>query len=329
MSVTRFNEIIGHDAVIERLKRDLAGRRVPHAYLFTGPQGVGKATVGELVCKAMLCLADDPVRRPCGDCIACKKMLHLNHPDFHLVKLDKDKKQIRIDQIRQIQAELALKPYEAQWKTLLIDDADFLNESAQNALLKTLEEPPGDTLIILVCTSLRNLLPTIISRCRVERFAPISTDKITSLLISKLGWKEKDALFASAVANGSVGKAFSLDIESLRVAREEIKKIIMELSVSNQSKAEKVVNAAEFFIKAGEEGIVILRMLLRDMAVLQANSTRVINRDIEDELESIASNGSVEDIVKKFTATAEALERLNRNANKSLVYESLALALVG
>lgn len=327
MSVKRFDEIIGHDAVIERLKRDLGGRLVPHAYLFTGPHGVGKATVAELVCRAMLCMKESPAEKPCGECIACKKVLNSNHPDFHVVRLEKDKKQIRIDQIRQIQAELALKPYEAEWKTVLIDDADFLNESAQNALLKTLEEPPGDTLIILVCASLGNLLPTIISRCRLERFGPLSANELKTFLMTNMGLSEKDALLAAGVSNGSIGKAISLDINQLRQTRKEIKQIIDELSTSLQPRAEKIINSADFLIKAGEEGLVILRTLLRDMAVLKVNGAQLINSDIEDELKATASKWKVEEIVKKFGATLEAMDRLNRNVNKSMVYESLALAL--
>lgn len=327
MSVKRFDEIIGHEAIIERLKRDLESGLIPHAYLFTGPQGVGKATVAELVLRAMLCLEDDVAKKPCGECIACKKVLNSNHPDFHVVKLDKDKRQIRIDQIRQIQAELALKPYEAQWKTVLIDDADFLNESAQNALLKTLEEPPGDTLIILVCASQGNLLPTIISRCRIERFGPLPTEKLKTLLIDKVGLSERDAILAGGMANGSVGKALSIDIKSLLKTREEIKRIIENLTIPDHSRAEKVINSAEFFVKAGEEGLVILQTLLRDIAVLKVNGGQMINRDIEDELKAKASKWSIEETVQKFEAVVEALDKLNRNVNKSLVYESLALAL--
>jgi DNA polymerase III gamma/tau subunit len=146
-------------------------------------------------------------------------------------------------------------------------------------------------------------------------------------LIDKVGLSERDAILAGGMANGSVGKALSIDIKSLLKTREEIKRIIENLTIPDHSRAEKVINSAEFFVKAGEEGLVILQTLLRDIAVLKVNGGQMINRDIEDELKAKASKWSIEETVQKFEAVVEALDKLNRNVNKSLVYESLALAL--
>jgi DNA polymerase-3 subunit delta' len=164
-----FNDIIGHDRPVQVLKRALAGGTVAHAYLFSGDEGIGKRMTARALAAAVNCLERGP-EGGCGTCPSCRKVAAGSHPDVHL--LAPDGAEIKIDQIREVQSDLSLCPFEGAKKVLIVDGAETMNDASSNALLKTLEEPPGETVIILVTSRPQGLLPTIRSRCQevVSRF---------------------------------------------------------------------------------------------------------------------------------------------------------------
>ncbi len=147
-----FDQILGHERQKEILSRALANGRIAHAYLFSGPDGIGKRLMAMALARAIVCLE----QRGCGNCLACRKIDHQNHPDLHL--LEPDGNSIKIDQIRSFQRELNFKPLEAPRKICMIEQADAMTVGAANALLKTLEEPRGDTLLILLSAQPNRLL---------------------------------------------------------------------------------------------------------------------------------------------------------------------------
>ena len=158
-----FSDIIGD--VSNYLREEMHSSRIVHAYLFTGPAGTGKSTLADICAKALLCRA--PGGRPCGVCPSCKQFESGNHPDFIRIEPDKS---ISVDVIRDVIARLGVKPYEGGRHVAVIRQADKMTPQAQNALLKTLETPPGEDVFFLVASNMTALLPTIISRCRVVRF---------------------------------------------------------------------------------------------------------------------------------------------------------------
>ena len=195
-----FSRIIGYDQNISLLRRALSTGKLSHAYLFNGIDNSGMKEVAIALVEAIFCNGTDG----CGACPSCRKIAGLRHPDLHL--LQPDGAFIKIDQIRELQKELSYRPFEAPKKACIIEDADKMNPSAANAFLKTLEEPPGDAILILMTTQVNAVLPTILSRCQQLRFPSLPTETIASQLRDK-GADDDSARIAAALAGGSIERA--------------------------------------------------------------------------------------------------------------------------
>jgi len=193
---------------MEQLMRSAQAGRIVHALLFTGPHGTGKKTTAELFARAMLCAGEG--ERPCGVCPACKKALSGNHPDIHY--LAPEKNTIKVDQIRDLTEALSLAAYEGGKKIAIIERADCMNENAQNALLKTLENPVGDTMFFLLTDAPGTLLPTIVSRCLQLRFHCLELEDCAKALEER-GIAPERAKTLAALAQGSVGRALEIDAD--------------------------------------------------------------------------------------------------------------------
>ena len=204
----KFSEFAGMDAKMEQLMRSAQAGRIVHALLFSGPRGTGKRSMARLFAQAVLCAS--PNERPCGACPACKKCLNGAHPDVHVVAPEKNT--IKVDQIRGLTEALSLKSYEGGMKIAIIERADCMNESAQNALLKTLESPTGDALFFLLTDAPGTLLPTIISRCLQVRFRCLEAEDCARLL-ERRGVEPYRAALLAALAQGSVGRALEIDAD--------------------------------------------------------------------------------------------------------------------
>ncbi len=207
-----WSSIEGHEGAIERLRRAVARGCLSHACLFVGPEGVGKARVARELAKALLCArgADEA----CDQCPACHKVEHGNHPDVTVLgRIERTAKgerktRIVIDQVReQIQAPIALKPFEGRWKVFVVDGADRMTEAAQNCLLKTLEEPPPHSLLVLVAERLEPFLDTVVSRCQIVRFRPLSADVVERIVAAKGEVDGETAGVLARLSEGSPGRA--------------------------------------------------------------------------------------------------------------------------
>src|SRR5512137_1693829 len=200
-----FDTILGQKQAVNQLRTALRSGHLAHAYLFSGIEGIGKFTVAVAFAKALNCHthADDS----CDNCVACRKIEKRLHPDVFFVEPDKNI--IKIEQVRDIQKKIIFKPMEGRNKVVIIDQAEKLNLHAANCLLKTLEEPPDDTVIILVAHTAMALLPTIVSRCQRIRFAPLSAAAIREHLAAR-GVEPEEARLAAALAQGSLKRALEL-----------------------------------------------------------------------------------------------------------------------
>jgi DNA polymerase-3 subunit delta' len=214
-----FADIVGHDRPLTILKRALANHTLAHAYLFSGEEGIGKRMTALALAAAVNC-PDAGGNGGCGQCMACRKTASRNHPDVHLLEADGD--EIKIDQIREAQAVLSLKPFEGAKKILIVDGAESMNPAASNAFLKTLEEPPGDALIVLISSMPRSLLQTIRSRCQEIRFQPLPRRALAQVLARTRGLSESDASFLAALAQGSLGRGLAMDGEGEKAERNEV-----------------------------------------------------------------------------------------------------------
>lgn len=212
-----FGDIVGQSALTANLQRQMRSGQVVHAYLFTGETGAGKRTMAQICARALVCTAaaDD---RPCGSCGPCVRALSGNHPDIATiepgwasgVKAEKSPKSISVDDVRALEEFLMRKPFEAARSIAIIPRAQLMTPQAQNALLKTLETPPGQSVIFLVCDNARALLPTIISRCRVVNFQPLAFEAVENYLLARGIMPERAHLLA-ALSGGSIGRALDMD----------------------------------------------------------------------------------------------------------------------
>ncbi len=202
----RFDELLARPALISHLRETFGAGRVYHAYLFVGPEGVGKRTAAGLCSQALFCQAA-PGERPCGDCPGCAQFAE-GHPDVYRLQVPDGKTQIPVDSVRDLTAALSDRPFSGGWRVVLIEEAEKMNASAQNALLKTLEEPPEGTVFLLVARALGALLPTVVSRCQVVRFSPLPEETVRQELLRR-GAKEGDAKWIAQISEGSLGKALA------------------------------------------------------------------------------------------------------------------------
>ncbi len=324
-----FAELIGHQKQLTMLRAALAGGRLHHAYLFLGPEGVGKRTVALALARALHCQKSE--NDFCGGCANCTGIASGNHPDVRIVEQLTDKKEISIQQIREIERELNYQSFTGKRKIAIIDPATLMNIAAQNALLKTLEEPPKESLIILIALSAGALLPTLRSRCVRLHFAPLARHEIVAHLRTAEKKTGYDAEFLAALSMGSVGMAFKLDTGELVERRREWARTLDSLRAGDYQAA---MNAAAELGGNRDEALSFLKWAeswYRDLLIYRVTrkSDELVNFDMLAEIERQAAGSSVEalcsSIEKAFCAPAE----IQRNLNRRMILEDFLFNVVG
>jgi DNA polymerase-3 subunit delta' len=315
-----FSSIAGQDRITALLRRSLETGRISHAYLFEGiDAGCLKETALALV-QAVFCGATDG----CGDCDACRRVQGQNHPDLHL--LQSDGAFIKVDQVRELQRELALRPYQARKKACIIEDADRMNPASGNAFLKTLEEPPGDALLILLTTHGEGILPTIRSRCQILRFPPLSTETVASLLREN-GTDEEQARMAAALAGGSLSRAREIAGADRLQMRRTLLERTARLSCREIS---TLLETAEDYARDREtatDAVDMLKLFWRDILLFRAGSGEIANLDLQPLVKELSERMSTEQILEKLERIAVTGQALARNVNPRLALEVLFMDL--
>ena len=318
-----FDQILGHERQKEILRRALANGRVAHAYLFSGPDGIGKRLMAMALARAIVCLE----QRGCGHCLACRKIDHQNHPDLHI--LEPDGNSIKIEQIRSFQRELNFKPLEAPRKICMIEQADTMTVGAANSLLKTLEEPRGDTLLILLSAQPNRLLETIRSRCQPLPFTRHPDSRIQAELEKQLGIDSTESHVLAALSEGSFKKAFGKDRELYLEQRRELLKTLTGLSSGS------ILPILDFAEQLAIDKTIlpdileIFQAFYRDVLMtLQGRSEEeLVNLDLKDKIHRVSGRESVATVLAKLDALFEVRRQLDRNVNRQLAMEVLLLKL--
>jgi len=315
-----FTGIAGHGKNIAIIRRILGSGRIAHAYLFSGPDGVGKKKVATAFIEALFCGRDEG----CGECRSCRKAASGNHPDIHL--LEPDGQFIKIDQVRALQKELAYRPYEAVRKACIIDGADRFNQSSGNALLKTLEEPPGNALIILLASSVDAVLPTIRSRCQQILFSGVPADEIAGLLAAN-NIDADSARVAASLSEGSVARALALCSEEIMKEGSAVINSACNLSPKNMI---ELFAFGEKLDKDREKALQTLDILIsfwRDMLHLRSGSAEIVNSDLLPLLDKETARHSTELLLLGVEHMGRTRQAILRNANVRLAMDVLCMQL--
>lgn len=322
-----YKDIIGHDLVVESLKKACDNHKISHFYIFEGQQGLGKRALAGVFAKTLLC--EKKGIEPCNRCNSCYKFDISTHPDFKEVSPEKDI--IKKGQIDELIKFVNSSPFESEKKLIIIDQAHLMNKEAQNGLLKSLEEPPNYIHIILVSSDSKNLLPTIRSRGQTIHFYPIGVDKIKDYLINNLQIDKELAVFLSKLSNGSLGKAITLsESEEFFIRRDWVLELIDSLI---QKEGFRIFSAVDYFYtnkEFAEEMLQTFILWFRDLAVYK--TTRdinfVINKDKEEFLikQSFMDFDLINDIIEKIQETSL---NIRMNVNFQLAIETMLLKIQG
>lgn len=320
--VSCYSEVIGHDKAKRLIARALQANRIPHAYLFRGSDGVGKKRFAHGVAMAINCRCREEAAA-CGRCPSCRKYLSGNHPDLTLISPIKGT--IRIEQIRALAGELSYPPFESAMRVVILEDIHTMRREAANSLLKTLEEPPADNLLILTADSSREILPTLLSRCQVVPFAPLRREQAVRVLLN-LGLPLATASLLVEFAEGSPGRALVFEKGEMVAVYREVVDLLDDPQLHPDRDLGPILRAAEKMAGLKEELPVFLGML-------RSWFGKELRRKVGGEMVEGASrprkSWSSTELFATLQAISWAEDELARNCSRNLVCEVLLFRLLG
>jgi DNA polymerase III subunit delta' len=325
--MTNWN-LLGHAWAVDMLHQHVARNDIRHAYLITGASGLGKRTLALRLAQALNCENPISVGTPCFTCRTCKQIESMTHPDLTVIQSEAEGGTLKVDQIREVQRTINLRPYQSNYRVSLFLRFHEANDSAANALLKTLEEAPAHAILILTAESPEQLLPTINSRCEILRLRPLPIETVTSDLMQK-GLDEERARLLAHISGSRPGFARKLvDDVSLLEKRDEHLNDLQTLLPS--SRVEKFAYADKL---AKDKNIMRQTILVwlsywRDILLRVAGAeTPLINIDRNMEIEFLAGRLDLSSARKVVSNLESTLEKMDRNVNSRLLAEVLLLDL--
>lgn len=323
-----FSSIIGHEQIIEHLQNVISKDKVSHAWIFHGPDKSGKMALAKSFAMALQC--EKHTGEGCMECHSCKQALSGSQPDIIYLQHEKPNT-ISVDDIRrQINSDISVKPYASPYKIYIVDEAEKMNLQAQNALLKTIEEPPAYGIILLLTTNTASFLPTIQSRCITLNLKVVPDGKIRAFLMEKYELPDYKADICTAFAQGNVGKAIQLaeseDFNEIKNAALQILKRVREIDLYEMMEAVKHIGNYKLEIN---DYFDIMTIWYRDVLLYKATSdaNHLIFKDEVYDIKKQASKSSYEGIELIIKALDKAKIRLNANVSFELVMELLLLTI--
>jgi DNA polymerase III subunit delta' len=338
-------DLIGNKIVGDTLSRLVQAGRLPNALLFAGPEGIGKKRFAVELARMLVCTRREGATM-CGLCSACTRagtfaiptfekggdtdqVFFSQHPDVGIIL--PYKQYLRIGAVRALETEAYYRPYEAAARVFIIDDAEKMQDAASNALLKTLEEPPATTHLILIASREDTLLPTIRSRCQTIRFAPVPFAELERHLINVSEFSPEDAALTARVSGGSVGRAMNIVPASFRNQRAAMLNVLRAAIAGNRR---ELLGASEEMTSAGnkeeyEETLEILQGLVHDVWLIrnQANDTAILNSDIPNELTELAQSTTAQSLAAWLEEIEALKESFIVNVNKRIATDSLFVTM--
>lgn len=323
-----FSDIIGHEDIVKHFKSSIELGKVSHAYILNGEKGAGKRMLAGVVAKTLQCESCEP--DPCGTCKSCLQAESGNQPDIIWITHEKPNV-ISVDEIRsQIVNDVDMKPYSSKYKIYIVPDAQLMNPQAQNAILKTLEEPPEYAIIMLLTTNVDKFLPTILSRCIVLNFKPVDPLKMMEYLVAQVGVDQTKARFCTDFAQGNLGKAVRLAISpdyneikenSIRILRRMTEMETDEIILAVKNIGKYKLDISDY--------IDIMTMWFRDILMVKISNSpnKIIFKDEYSIMKKQASHISYEGIEQVLTAMDKLKIRLEANVNFDIAMELMLLTI--
>ena len=327
-----FRELTGQEQAIDFFRRAVRTRRLAHAYILVGPEGVGKRRFARALAQYLFC--EKPQDDSCGSCRPCRLIQSDRFGDLHWYRREEDRQQLRVEVIEQFLHEISFKPLEADRKVFVVEDADKLNVSSANRLLKILEEPPEASLLLLLALDVRDFPPTILSRCHVIRLQPLAQADLARWLEKEHACPSERAAYLAHFTMGSPGLA----VELIRSGFFEEREWLMNLATSLRP-GEHFAPAEEMFRRAGgsdeaaqdrRETLLrffdVLDLFYRDVlaATLGDGEAMLVNTDRRKDIDSLGKRLSPEEAGRILGSIEEARRAMSFNANQKLLLENLA-----
>lgn len=323
-----FKDVTGHEGLITHMKNSVAKNKVSHAYLFGGEEGSGKMMLASAYAATLQC--EKRGTSPCMECASCRKAASGNHPDLIYVKHEKPNT-ISIDEIReQLVSDISIKPYESPWKIYVIDEAQKMTQQAQNAVLKTIEEPPAYAIIMLLADNTEALLPTILSRCVQLKLKPIPDRLVKGYLMKEMQIPDYQAEVYASFAQGNIGKARR--IADSREYAVILEKAIHAAKYADSSTLEELVDEVKELNDSKDQiadFLDILTMWFRDVLLFKATRDvdGLVFREEINGIRERSRKSSYEGLETIMQSITKAGTRLNANVNFDLTMELLFLAM--
>jgi DNA polymerase-3 subunit delta' len=332
-----FRQIVGHRPLLELLARASSRGTLPPSLIFAGPEGVGKRTAAVALAQTLNCARPVPFAdgiSACGECAACRRIARGVYADVLTIEPG-DTGNIKVDQVRDAIERAAYRPFEGRSRVVIVDEADALLPEAQNALLKTLEEPPSASVFVLVTARPDLLLPTVVSRCQRMRFGPLDPADVADLLIREHRIAPSDAHAAAVASDGSVGRALAIvdGDDDVVEARSAAARLLQGVAASTDPR--RRLDAAKGLAGGAPDRDSLARRLralaslLRDLGVLlsRADDRALANVDLKPQLQSLLRSFDGERTLRAFSAVDRALAGLDRNASPKIVADWIALQI--
>ncbi len=331
--MAKFADIIGQEQIKEHLRNALERQKISHAYILNGERNSGKEFIAKIFASALQCEKPDGssgIPEPCGECRSCKQMVNKNQPDVKYISHEKPGS-IGVEDIRsQINHDVAIKPYSSPRKVYIINEGEKMTVQAQNALLKTLEEPPEYTVILILTTNVESLLPTVLSRCIVLNMKPVRDGQIKRFLMETMQVPDYKADLCAAFARGNIGKAKLLasseEFEHVKEEAVTLLKYINDMEISEIVAAIKKINEYKLDVN---DYFDILAIWYRDVLLFKAtnDANHLIFKEEIQYIRKVADRSAYEGIEKIIHALDKSKQRLNANVNFDLTMELLLLTI--
>ena len=314
----RFDEIIGQENALNIIRAHLKNNRFFGAYLFSGPEGTGKKMTARVASAALNCA--DPHNPPCGTCASCQKIRKEEHPDLHIIA--NGQSQVKSEDIREILRQANFRPFEGRSKVFIIDNAHKLNIEAANSLLKVLEEPPANVVIILVTHKPQNIIKTVLSRCKMVKFSSLPRARLEEVLIKNYAQDRLSAHFLAYYAEGRLGLA--LRLKDLPLLQEKNK--ICDNLLSNRPLDRNIIGQNKEQLQGA---LNILASWFRDIYLIKAglDEKESINADRKLDLIKAASQYSYKQLDEIIWSIGESALYLEKNVNSKLLIHNLGAQL--